>query len=140
MARSYGQDPICPHDGGLLLAHPDWGGRWWCPNVRHGGNGAFFEPGTEARGVPTHKTAPKPATGADLAAAVAIAGEREKQAKAESAKAARDDRGAKAAAPRRRRARDPKECKCGCGGMTKGGTFLPGHDAKYHAAQRAKGE
>jgi len=22
------------------------------------------------------------------------------------------------------------ECECGCGGMTKGGRFLPGHDAK----------
>lgn len=27
-----------------------------------------------------------------------------------------------------------KECKCGCGGITKGGTWLPGHDAKAHSA------
>ena len=26
--------------------------------------------------------------------------------------------------------RGPRECACGCGGMTKGGRFLPGHDAK----------
>lgn len=26
--------------------------------------------------------------------------------------------------------RDPRECMCGCGGTTKGGRFLPGHDAK----------
>lgn len=26
--------------------------------------------------------------------------------------------------------RSPRECDCGCGGMTKGGLFLPGHDAK----------
>lgn len=23
-------------------------------------------------------------------------------------------------------------CECGCGGMTKGGKFIPGHDAKLH--------
>ena len=27
-------------------------------------------------------------------------------------------------------AKKPKKCGCGCGGMTKGGQFLPGHDAK----------
>lgn len=27
------------------------------------------------------------------------------------------------------------DCKCGCGEKTKGGTFRPGHDAKYYAAQ-----
>jgi hypothetical protein len=32
--------------------------------------------------------------------------------------------------------RAPRQCLCGCGGMTKGGRFLPGHDAKYHAAQK----
>lgn len=25
----------------------------------------------------------------------------------------------------------PRECTCGCGGMTAGGLFLPGHDARY---------
>ena len=30
----------------------------------------------------------------------------------------------------------PQECKCGCGGMTKGGTWLPGHDAKWASAQK----
>lgn len=31
---------------------------------------------------------------------------------------------------RKPRKSDPKECLCGCGGTTKGGRFLPGHDAK----------
>ena len=31
-------------------------------------------------------------------------------------------------------------CKCGCGEHTKGGQFRPGHDARYHAAQRAAGK
>ena len=26
-----------------------------------------------------------------------------------------------------------RECGCGCGGVTQGGTFLPGHDAKLRA-------
>ena len=29
----------------------------------------------------------------------------------------------------------PKECLCGCGGLTDR-TFVPGHDARYHAAQK----
>lgn len=43
---------------------------------------------------------------------------------------------AKAAAPRR--GRGPKECGCGCGEMTKGGRFRPGHDARVHAKGRAE--
>ena len=31
--------------------------------------------------------------------------------------------------------REPKHCACGCGTETKG-TWAPGHDAKFHAAQR----
>lgn len=33
-------------------------------------------------------------------------------------------------------AKTPQPCGCGCGGMTKGGRFLPGHDARFHAAQK----
>ncbi len=33
--------------------------------------------------------------------------------------------------------RAPKACACGCGGSTKGGTWLPGHDAK-HASRMLK--
>jgi hypothetical protein len=28
----------------------------------------------------------------------------------------------------------PKACACGCGEMTKGGKFLPGHDTKVYRA------
>src|SRR5215218_2745767 len=28
---------------------------------------------------------------------------------------------------------EPRECQCGCGGMTGGGLFLPGHDAKMRS-------
>lgn len=30
--------------------------------------------------------------------------------------------------------KQPKPCKCGCGEMTKGGTYKPGHDAKHLSA------
>lgn len=30
----------------------------------------------------------------------------------------------------KRVAANPQECQCGCGGMTRGGKFLPGHDAR----------
>lgn len=38
-----------------------------------------------------------------------------------------------------REKKEPRQCLCGCGGMTKGGRFLPGHDARYHAAQKKAG-
>jgi hypothetical protein len=31
-----------------------------------------------------------------------------------------------------RESRTPRRCMCSCGGMTKGGRFLPGHDARLH--------
>lgn len=34
--------------------------------------------------------------------------------------------------PKAKKARPPKECGCGCGNMTKGGNFIPGHDARLH--------
>lgn len=27
--------------------------------------------------------------------------------------------------------KQPRQCTCGCGGTTKGGIFLPGHDARF---------
>ena len=28
----------------------------------------------------------------------------------------------------------PKQCACGCGDLTKGGTFISGHDSKLYGA------
>ncbi len=42
-----------------------------------------------------------------------------------------------------REGRTPRRCMCSCGGMTKGGAFLPGHDARLRAelvAQIKKGD
>jgi hypothetical protein len=41
------------------------------------------------------------------------------------------------AAPKKR---GPRECSCGCGEMTKGGAYRPGHDARHHAALKAAGK
>lgn len=39
--------------------------------------------------------------------------------------------------PRVRKAPTPQDCRCGCGKQTKGGNYLPGHDAR-HAGQVAR--
>jgi hypothetical protein len=33
---------------------------------------------------------------------------------------------------RARKPKPPKDCECGCGLQTRGGRFLPGHDARLH--------
>ena len=131
MARAHGQDLICPDDGGLLVGHADWFGRLWCPNARHGGNGLFLKPTDADVGVPVQRDAPRPATMADLAEAGARAAAREKEAAAAEAKIRRDND--QTTRPRRQRG-TPRDCKCGCGEQTKGGTFRPGHDARFYAA------
>lgn len=35
-----------------------------------------------------------------------------------------------------KKGRSPRECACGCGKITKGGTWLPGHDARRQGAQK----
>jgi hypothetical protein len=40
--------------------------------------------------------------------------------------------------PNGRASKTPKACACGCGGMTRGGTWLPGHDAKALSRMLAK--
>lgn len=39
---------------------------------------------------------------------------------------------------RANRKREGRPCLCGCGEMTKGGRFRPGHDARYYARKRAE--
>ena len=36
-------------------------------------------------------------------------------------------------AKKAKKAKEGQACTCGCGGTTKGGRYLPGHDAKHHA-------
>lgn len=51
---------------------------------------------------------------------------------------------AKAAKPKKETAktspkeRTPVSCECGCGGLTKGGRFISGHDARLHSRWNAQ--
>jgi len=88
-----------------------WGERLFCSHEAHGGNGRFFTP-AQVEAAPAAGKEPIVArTKKPVEAAVAV----------ESAKVSKPTR-------------EPKPCTCGCGGMTKGGRFLPGHDARYHSA------
>lgn len=49
--------------------------------------------------------------------------------RAEEAKAERKEKRVAKAAHK-----GPRECACGCGTMTKGGVFAPGHDSQLHSA------
>lgn len=31
-----------------------------------------------------------------------------------------------------RKGKAPRPCTCGCGGWTRGGRYIPGHDARHH--------
>lgn len=47
-------------------------------------------------------------------------------------------------ARKKKKAKEPKPCKCGCKidgkpAMTKGGDFIPGHDARYYSALKKAG-
>ena len=53
------------------------------------------------------------------------------------------DDGPRQASEQPREGRTPRPCLCSCGGTTKGGRFLPGHDAKLRSelmAQIKKGD
>lgn len=128
---------LCPEGHGLLLERDDWTsqGVAWCPSEEHGGNGRFFRRQEVAEGwFDPDKPHAKTAAQIELEErAAARARERQEvwMAKATAPKKAKAEK-----APRTRAAKEPKECKCGCGGMTKGGMFLPGHDARFHAAEK----
>jgi len=43
--------------------------------------------------------------------------------------------------PKRKKSAKPQNCSCGCGAMTRGGRFVPGHDAKlYGIVKRIEAE
>ncbi len=133
-AKQWGQ--LCPEGHGVLISRDDWTrqGVIWCPSEEHGGNGRFYRL-TEVQEGWFDPSGPRVKSEWQLeqdARAAKLAEERimaKEQAKAAPKAAPRAKRVTKAA-----EGRQPKECLCGCGGMTKGGRFLPGHDAKYHSA------
>lgn len=137
MSKQYGV--LCPEGHGVTLERDEWTrkGVVWCPDSGHGGNGRFyrrsevdegwFSPGQRHR---DHE--------ADSERSTRLAALEQQRKEIAMAKAAAAQKAKEPAAPRTRKGKDPKECKCGCGGMTKGGIFLPGHDARYHSRLAAE--
>lgn len=124
---------VCPDGHGPLLSGDSWGDRLYCPSLEHGGNGAFFDPGSaasdfepvrvkgKAKSERLHREDDEPGPGIASLVRAAQAARLSKPAKAE---------------PKPRTEKVGRPCDCKCGGTTKGGRFLPGHDARYHAAER----
>lgn len=131
--------PLCPEDGSLLLERPEWHARGvaWCPNSIHGGNGRFWREQEVKEGWydPTRPPEPTEALAeikakrdAEIAAHMA---DRERYNKERQEKERR--RMTEAKTPKPKAGKEPRACLCGCGEMTKGGRFIPGHDARFHA-------
>lgn len=131
MSRTRRWGLLCPEDGGILLSHPDWGDRLWCPSNGHGGNGRFFDPATVQEGYETDM----PAAGLTEKQEAALREAKAAPVTKPAARPARAERPARETTPGQR---SPRDCECGCGAQTKGGRFIPGHDAKLHARQRAE--
>jgi hypothetical protein len=130
MAKKWGM--LCPEGHGLLVEREDWNSKGvaWCSHEAHGGNGRFwrlqeveegwFDPDKASVGYDdTHAQE----LAAKSAARVAAWEENRRKHMPE----------VKEKAPREAKVKEPRACGCGCGGATKGGRFLPGHDARFHA-------
>lgn len=139
MPRKWGF--TCPDDGGVLLESPTWGDRLFCPNNRHGGNGAFFARSSTTEGwVQVTTGEGSGLTESQIRKMAAAQASAESDAAAEATvNGKRKPKAEKAAAPRAAaKSKDPRACECGCGENTKGGRFRPGHDAKLHSRQKAE--
>lgn len=127
---------LCPEGHGLLVQRPEWqaGGTAWCPSAEHGGNGRFWRLNEVEEGWFTPGQAPTVSQAyLDRQAAAA---ERSAEWHAELDRHKKETRMAKdatATEAKPKAGKEPRNCLCGCGGQTKGGRFLPGHDARYHA-------
>lgn len=127
---------LCPQGHGVLVERDEWvrAGVMWCPHEEHGGNGRFYRDTEVAYGkfnpdAPRVKSEWQLAQDARAATAQAEREAYEMEKREMTIQPVSVERKPRAAKP-------PLECTCGCGGMTKGGRFLPGHDARYHAAQK----
>lgn len=139
MAKRWGL--LCPEGDGLLLERDEWTaqGVAWCPsNDTHGGNGRFFRRQEVVEGWfdPDRPRALTPEQATKQAEMQERARQRQEEWRMATTAKSKPVKVTAEKAPRVRAAKEPKECLCGCGGMTKGGRFLPGHDARYHAAQK----
>lgn len=137
MANTKEWGALCPEGHGILHERDAWvkAGVAWCPHEAHGGNGRMYRRSEVEEGWfdPT-----KPTVVYDDSHAQRLA-----QRTAERTAAWEENRrkhmatDTKEKAPRAAKVKEPQACLCGCGGSTKGGRFLPGHDARYHARVKA---
>jgi hypothetical protein len=121
--------PLCPDGHGVMVERDDWSrmGVLWCSHSQHGGNGRFYRNAEVMHG--TYNPTVKSTAVAEYeikVATVAAVNEELRKVKMTEPKTTKP--------AKTRKAKEPRECKCGCGEMTKGGLFRPGHDARYHAA------
>lgn len=140
MARQWGL--LCPEGHGLLIEREDWTtqGVSWCPHSDHdvteGTSGRMYRRQEVAEGwfdpdKPHAKTAVQVEIEARVAEREVERQEAWRMATAEKAKTK------KPRAERVAKVVEPKDCMCGCGGQTKGGRFIPGHDARFHSRVKA---
>lgn len=139
MSQSRTWGPLCPEDQGLLIERPEWHARGvaWCPNEAHGGNGRWWRESEVKEGWydPTRTAAP---TEEYLARQAAVAARGEEIARIrEERERKTKGRTRMATEAKPAKVKTPLACLCGCGGMTKGGRFIPGHDARFHSRVRA---
>jgi hypothetical protein len=127
---------LCPDGHGLLTPREEWTAKGviWCPSAEHSGNGRFYRLNEVAEGwfVPGTRT-----VSAEYLANQQAAHERSAEWEAERVRRSKEreramakEKAAKTTAPKA--GATPRDCLCGCGGQTKGGRFLPGHDARFH--------
>lgn len=126
---------LCPQGHGLLVQRDEWHKRGvaWCPHSDHGGNGRFWRLNEAEEGWfdPTRPIEPTEAQKERERLAMERNAAFTAYLEEKKAKATRMAKEKKEAAPKA--VKPPQDCLCGCGGQTKGGRFLPGHDARYHA-------
>lgn len=129
---------ICPVDGGSLieLSGTDL---LHCPNNGHNGRPKTHPLGV-AEPTPAFYTRDQVQEGymADKPSGSGMTAKQINAMKASAKADSSSDAAAESAVAAPKRGKTPRECEDGCGGMTKGGRFLPGHDAKMHARLKAE--
>lgn len=143
--------PRCPDGHGALL-DGEWGGRLFCPHIGHGGNGRFFAPSELEDTMGLHAAGPAPKPGKKVEGAKnsppkpmddeLLPGEslgpvvNPDGSPTETTIRILTGKIMKETLAPKYKAKVGPLCLCGCGDFTKGGKFRPGHDARYHAAQK----
>ena len=122
---------LCPEGHGVLIEREDWTreGVIWCSHSEHGGNGRFYRD-QEVKTGTFNPAAPRVKSEWQIEQDIKAATQAAVREQLKESKVATKE--PKPKAPRK--AKEPIACKCGCGEMTKGGRFRPGHDARYHSA------